>query len=125
MTTTSSKTLMDASIWTGKIFNGSWIQPEGGEYTVREPATGATLGTIGRGIVHINDQTINDEAVAPFGGVGSSGTGSRLGGAQWNRDAFTETQRVTMRGDIAPYPGKRMNVQGQTACSFLKGAVTT
>jgi benzaldehyde dehydrogenase (NAD) len=56
------------------------------------------------GIVHINDQTINDEAVAPFGGVGASGTGSRLGGAEWNMDAFTETQWVTMRGDIAPYP---------------------
>jgi benzaldehyde dehydrogenase (NAD) len=56
------------------------------------------------GIVHINDQTINDEAVAPFGGVGASGTGTRLGGAEWNMDAFTETQWVTMRGDIAPYP---------------------
>ena len=56
------------------------------------------------GIVHINDQTINDEAVAPFGGVGSSGTGTRLGGAEWNIDAFTETQWVTVRGDIAPYP---------------------
>ena len=56
------------------------------------------------GIVHINDQTINDEAVAPFGGVSSSGTGSRLGGSEWNLDAFTETQWVTMRGDIAPYP---------------------
>ena len=56
------------------------------------------------GIVHINDQTINDEAVAPFGGVGASGTGSRLGGAEWNIDAFTETQWVTIRGQIAPYP---------------------
>jgi benzaldehyde dehydrogenase (NAD) len=56
------------------------------------------------GTVHINDQTINDEAVAPFGGVGASGTGSRLGGADWNMDAFTETQWVTMRGEIAPYP---------------------
>ena len=56
------------------------------------------------GIVHINDQTINDEAVAPFGGVGASGTGSRLGGALWNTDAFTETQWVTVRDDIAPYP---------------------
>jgi len=56
------------------------------------------------GIVHINDQTINDEAVAPFGGVGASGTGSRLGGAEWNIDAFTETQWVTVRGQIAPYP---------------------
>ena len=56
------------------------------------------------GIVHINDQTINDEAVAPFGGVGVSGTGARLGGAEWNIDAFTETQWVTLRSQIAPYP---------------------
>jgi benzaldehyde dehydrogenase (NAD) len=55
------------------------------------------------GIVHINDQTVNDEAVAPFGGVAASGTGSRVGGAEWNIDAFTETQWVTMRGEIAPH----------------------
>jgi benzaldehyde dehydrogenase (NAD) len=55
------------------------------------------------GIVHINDQTINDEAVVPFGGVGASGNGARLGGAEWNMDAFTETQWVTVRGQIAPY----------------------
>ena len=54
------------------------------------------------GIVHINDQTVNDEAVAPFGGVAASGTGSRVGGAEWNIDAFTETQWVTLRGEIAP-----------------------
>ncbi len=56
------------------------------------------------GIVHINDQTVNDEANAPFGGVGASGTGSRLGGAEANMEAFTETQWVTVRGAIAPYP---------------------
>jgi benzaldehyde dehydrogenase (NAD) len=56
------------------------------------------------GIVHINDQTVNDEALAPFGGVGVSGTGSRLGGTEANIEAFTETQWVTMRGGIAPYP---------------------
>ena len=33
------------------------------------------------GLVHINDQTVNDEALIPFGGVGESGTGSRHGGA--------------------------------------------
>lgn len=55
------------------------------------------------GIVHINDQTINDEAVAPFGGVSASGTGSRFGGAEWNIDAFTETQWVTARSQIAPH----------------------
>ncbi len=56
------------------------------------------------GLVHINDQTVNDEAVAPFGGVGASGTGSRHGGPQANIEAFTETQWVTLRGDLPGYP---------------------
>jgi benzaldehyde dehydrogenase (NAD) len=56
------------------------------------------------GLVHINDQTVNDEAVAPFGGVGASGTGSRHGGPQANIEAFTETQWVTLRGDLPTYP---------------------
>ena len=56
------------------------------------------------GLVHINDQTVNDEALAPFGGVGESGTGSRHGGAQANLDAFTDTQWVTVRGDLPQYP---------------------
>lgn len=56
------------------------------------------------GIVHINDQTVDDEAVAPFGGVGLSGTGSRFGGHEANIEAFTETQWVTVQSTIAPYP---------------------
>jgi benzaldehyde dehydrogenase (NAD) len=56
------------------------------------------------GIVHINDQTVNDEAHAPFGGVAGSGNGARLGGAEANIELFTETQWVTMRGEIAPFP---------------------
>lgn len=56
------------------------------------------------GIVHINDQTVNDEANAPFGGLGASGTGSRAGGAAANVEAFTETRWITMRGEPARYP---------------------
>lgn len=56
------------------------------------------------GLVHINDQTVNDEAVIPFGGVLASGTGSRHGGAQANLDAFTETQWVTVRRTLPTYP---------------------
>ncbi|GAA1137535.1 benzaldehyde dehydrogenase [Nesterenkonia lutea] len=56
------------------------------------------------GKVHINEQTVGDEANAPFGGVGASGTGSRFGGATANIEAFTETQWLTMRSEIAPYP---------------------
>jgi benzaldehyde dehydrogenase (NAD) len=56
------------------------------------------------GIVHINDQTVDDEAVAPFGGVGDSGTGSRFGGVAANIEAFTEGQWVTLQGEITAYP---------------------
>jgi benzaldehyde dehydrogenase (NAD) len=64
----------------------------------------AVAEQIPTGIVHINDQTVNDEANAPFGGVGASGTGSRVGGAAANIDAFTETRWITMRGEPARYP---------------------
>jgi len=55
------------------------------------------------GIVHVNDQTVSDEAVAPFGGVRESGTGARFGGAA-NVDAFTDTRWITLRGEIPAYP---------------------
>ena len=55
------------------------------------------------GIVHINDQTVDDAPNTPFGGVFASGTGARFGGTA-NLDAFTDTRWVTIRGEIAPYP---------------------
>lgn len=56
------------------------------------------------GAVHINDQTVNDEPNTPFGGVGDSGNGSRHGGTRANLEAFTETQWVTVRGELPDYP---------------------
>ena len=48
----------------------------------RDPLKGLALADlIPTGIVHINDQTVSDEAQIPFGGVGDSGTGSRFGGS--------------------------------------------
>jgi benzaldehyde dehydrogenase (NAD) len=55
------------------------------------------------GIVHINDQTVNDEPVAPFGGVLDSGTGVRFGGLA-NHDAFTDQRWITVRGEVPAYP---------------------
>src|SRR5215469_9331171 len=55
------------------------------------------------GIVHINDQTVDDSPNTPFGGIRASGTGARFGGSS-NIEAFTDTRWVTIRGDIAPYP---------------------
>jgi benzaldehyde dehydrogenase (NAD) len=56
------------------------------------------------GTVHINDQTVADEVVNPFGGVKASGAGARLGGPQANLEAFTELQWVTVRSDLPAYP---------------------
>lgn len=64
----------------------------------------AVAEKIPTGIVHINDQTVNDEANAPFGGIRASGTGSRFGGATANMEAFTETRWITMRGEPPAYP---------------------
>jgi benzaldehyde dehydrogenase (NAD) len=55
------------------------------------------------GAIHINDQTVGDEAVIPFGGTGHSGTGSRMGGLA-NLDAYTETQWVTAQSELPIYP---------------------
>ncbi len=71
----------------------------------RDPLRGLALADqIPTGIVHINDQTVNDEANSPFGGIGASGTGSRCGGASANIEAFTETRWVTMRSQPPTYP---------------------
>jgi benzaldehyde dehydrogenase (NAD) len=56
------------------------------------------------GAIHINDQTVSDEPVIPFGGVGHSGNGSRMGGIQANLDAYTETQWVTAQSTLPDYP---------------------
>ncbi|WP_199714551.1 hypothetical protein [Micromonospora radicis] len=67
--------LLDNGTWHGTLYRHGWVESSGG-----------------------------DEAVAPFGGVGASGTGARFGGPAANVEAFTETQWLTVRGDIARYP---------------------
>ncbi|NHD19557.1 MULTISPECIES: benzaldehyde dehydrogenase [Actinopolyspora] len=55
------------------------------------------------GIVHVNDQTLNNDAYAPFGGTGMSGNGSRFG-SQSSWDEFTEWQWLTSRSQARQYP---------------------
>ncbi len=55
------------------------------------------------GIVHVNDQTLNNDAYAPFGGTGASGNGSRFG-SQSSWDEFTQWQWVTSRKQAHAFP---------------------
>lgn len=55
------------------------------------------------GMLHINDQTVADECVNPFGGRGASGNGGSVGGpADW--DEYTQWQWVTVKETAPIYP---------------------
>lgn len=70
----------------------------------RDIGRAMTLGDrLHAGLVHINDQTVNDHVVNPFGGVGQSGNGSSIGGpANW--EEFTHWQWLTLKASPPPYP---------------------
>lgn len=55
------------------------------------------------GLLHINDQTVNDETLNPFGGFGASGNGTRIGGLA-NIDEFTQWQWMTIQAQAPNYP---------------------
>jgi benzaldehyde dehydrogenase (NAD) len=66
----------------------------------RAIAIGNRLNT---GLLHINDQTVADEPHVPFGGVGASGNGTRIGGpANW--EEFTQWQWMTIKEKPDSYP---------------------
>jgi acyl-CoA reductase-like NAD-dependent aldehyde dehydrogenase len=54
------------------------------------------------GIVHVGDQTVDDEPQVPFGGIKASGYG-RFGG-RWGIEAFSSTRWVTIAGQNGHFP---------------------
>ncbi|MGH9106020.1 MAG: aldehyde dehydrogenase family protein [Acidimicrobiales bacterium] len=54
------------------------------------------------GIVHVNDQPVDDEPQAPFGGIGDSGYG-RFGGHA-GLEAFMDLRWVTLQHGHRPFP---------------------
>ncbi len=55
------------------------------------------------GMVHINDQTVNEEPPAPFGGFGASSNGGHFGGVT-QLELWTEWQWLTVRDAATPFP---------------------
>jgi benzaldehyde dehydrogenase (NAD) len=55
------------------------------------------------GMIHINDQTVNNEFHVPFGGMGTSGNGGRFGGPA-NLEEFTQSQWISVMDKPIVYP---------------------
>ena len=55
------------------------------------------------GMIHINDQTVNNEFHVPFGGMGASGSGGRFGGPA-NLEEFTQSQWISVLDRGIQYP---------------------
>ena len=65
---------------------------------------GSQLGRrLRAGMVHVNEATPQDEATAPFGGIGQSGLGGRPGGDA-NLEEFTERRWLTINPGSVHYP---------------------
>lgn len=55
------------------------------------------------GMVHINDQTVNDECTNPFGGPGIGGNGGSVGGPA-DMDEYTQWQWITVKDTPPQFP---------------------
>jgi benzaldehyde dehydrogenase (NAD) len=55
------------------------------------------------GMVHINDQTVNDDGNNPFGGPGVAGAGASVGGPA-DLDEYTSWQWITIKDTPPKYP---------------------
>lgn len=73
---------------------------------VISPSLGRAMGLarqLDAGMVHVNDQTVNDDAVNPFGGPGVAGNGASHGGpADW--EVFSTWKWFTVKESASPYP---------------------
>ncbi len=55
------------------------------------------------GMVHVNDQTVNDECTNPFGGPGIGGNGGSVGGPA-DIDEYTQWQWITVKDTPPQFP---------------------
>ena len=63
----------------------------------------AVAARLDAGMVHINDQTVNEEPPAPFGGFKCSSNGGHFGGVT-QLELWTEWQWLTSREKAEPFP---------------------
>ena len=85
-----------------ELANSSDFGLSGAVYTRDIERGVAFANKIVSGMVHVNDQPVNDESNAPFGGEKNSGLG-RLNG-EWIIESFTTDQWITVQHAQRGYP---------------------
>jgi len=106
---------MDQQTWTGKIFNGDWIAPTGGQYPVIEPATATQLAVVGHASLDDVQRAADQAAEAqrawarvPFD---ERALVLRRAGSLWEQHA-AEVQQWLIResGSTAPKAGFELHI---------------
>lgn len=85
------------------LVNGSDYGLAAAVHSASVPRALALASRLKAGMVHINDQTVNNEFQVPFGGMGASGNGSRFGGPA-SFEEFSQTQWVSVMDRGIQYP---------------------
>ncbi|WP_233809585.1 aldehyde dehydrogenase family protein [Paraburkholderia sp. HP33-1] len=70
----------------------------------RDLARAMAIGErLNAGMIHINDQTVNNDGTNPFGGPGLGGNGTAVGGPA-DIDQYTRWQWMTIKSEVPKYP---------------------
>ncbi len=86
-----------------ELANGTEYGLSAAVHSASPQRAAAVAGQLHAGMVHINDQTVNEEPPAPFGGFGCSSNGGHFGGVA-NLELWTEWQWQTARDKASPFP---------------------
>lgn len=96
-------TVFDTDEEAAALVNGSPYGLSAAIHSANVSRAMALANRLHTGMIHINDQTVNNEFHVPFGGMGASGNGGRFGGPA-NLDEFTQTQWISVMDAPITYP---------------------
>lgn len=96
-------TVFDSDDEAVALVNGSDYGLAAAIHSASVPRALALAARLKAGMVHINDQTVNNEFQVPFGGMGASGNGSRFGGPA-SFEEFSQMQWISVMDQGIQYP---------------------
>ncbi|HSV35328.1 MAG TPA: benzaldehyde dehydrogenase [Ramlibacter sp.] len=96
-------TVFDSDEEAAALVNGSPYGLAAAIHSASVSRAMALANQLRTGMIHVNDQTVNNEFHVPFGGMGASGNGGRFGGPA-NLEEFTQSQWISVMDKPIVYP---------------------